>query len=909
VQLVGRRAERQALDDLLATVRAGGSSTLVVSGEAGIGKTALLDDLARRATGLTVARVVGVESEMEFAFAALHQLCAPLAHRMDHIPGPQREALRTTFGQSAAAAPDAFLVGLAVLSLLSEVAADRPLLVLVDDLQWLDRASAQVLMFVARRVVAESVGVVFATRAVGELAGLPEVVVAGLGDAESRALLAAGLDGPLDARVRDRIVAEAHGNPLALVEFLRSLRRAELAGGYGLPGAPLSHSLEGTFRRQFEALPGATRLLLALAAADPAGDPSLLWSAAALLGLSADTAEPAIEAGLAEIGTRVRFRHPLVRATAYRSVPLSDRRRIHGALAAVTETTVDPERRAWHLGHAAVGPDDAVADELERSAGRVQARGGITAAAAFLERASALARDPHRRSDLAIAAASAKAQAGILEGARDLLAVAEAAPLTDRQRAQADLVRAELAYVSSRGNDAAPLMLGAAKRLEAIDGTLARDTYLAALSAAVFAGRLAVDGGVLEVSEAASAATRALSNPRPSDLLLDGLATQHSAGFDKGLPAVAEALRVYGRGMTAEDELRWLWLANIAAARVWDIDRLRTLAQRHVHLAHETGALSQLPLALACHISVQLFMGRMHEASAQIEELRLLVDAMGETMTPYGAITLAALRGDRAELRTLSEATIRDATRRGEGVGLTVVAWANALLHNGFGGYRDAMHEGVYATAYRGDCTSSGWALVELIEAAARSGDADVAASALERLAEMTTPSGTDWGLGVEARSRALLSDEDTAERLYRDAIECFTRAGMRPDLGRSHLLYGEWLRRQRRRVDARNQLRSAHELFEAMGMAAFADRARRELAATGEKARSRASRHDSRELTAQEAQVARLARAGLSNPEIGARLFISARTVQYHLGKVFTKLGIRSRSQLESALSDTEDG
>lgn len=907
MDLVGRRAEREALDEVLATVRAGASSTLVVSGEAGIGKTALLDHLARRATGLTVARVAGVESEMEFAFAALHQLCAPLADRMDRIPLPQREALRTTFGERAAAAPDPFLVGLAVLSLLSEVAADRPLLILVDDLQWLDRASAQVLMFVARRVVAESLGLVFATRAVGELAGLPEMAVAGLGDAESHALLAAGLDGPLDFRVRDRIVAEAHGNPLALVEFLRSLRGAEFAGGYGPPGAPLSHNLESTFRRQFEVLPAATRRLLALAAADPAGDPSLLWSAAELLGLSADAAVPAIEAGLAEIAARVRFRHPLVRASAYRSVPLSDRRRIHGALAAVTDTTVDPERRAWHLGHAAVGPDDSVADELERSAGRVQARGGITAAAAFLERAAALAENRHRRSDLAIAAASAKAQAGLLDGARDMLAVAEAAPLSDRQRAQADLVRAELAYVSSRGNDAAPLMLGAARRLEAIDGALARDTYLAALSAAVFAGRLAVDGGVLEVSEAASAATRGLSDPRPSDLLLDGLATQHSAGFDKGLPAVVEALRVYGRGMTAEDELRWMWLANIAAARVWDLDRLTSLAQRYVQLARETGALSQLPLALSCYISVLLFLGRTREASAQIEELRSLVEAMGETMTPYGAISLAALRGDRDVLLTLTETTTDDATRRGEGIGLTVIAWANALLCNGFGDYSDAVRDGVYATTYRGDCTSSGWALVELVEAAARCGRSDVAAEALERLAEMTTPSATDWGLGVEARSRALLSAGDTAERLYRDAIERFARAGMRPELGRTHLLYGEWLRRQRRRVDARNQLRAAYELFEDMGMAAFADRARRELAATGEKTRSRTTNDQSRALTAQEAQVARLARAGLSNPEIGARLFISARTVQYHLGKVFTKLEIRSRGQLESALSDAD--
>lgn len=905
--LFGRDVECGVLDALVGSLWAGASEALVVHGEAGVGKTALLDHLAQRAADCRVVRLSGVESEMEFAYAALHQLCAPMLDRLPNLPAPQHDAVLTALGLDPGPPPDRFLIGLAVLGLLSEAAEERPLLLLVDDQQWLDGASAQVLAFVARRLVAESVGLVFATRAPGgDLSGLRQLTVGGLRDEDSRELLATVLDGPLDVGVRDRIIAEVRGNPLALLELPRSLTRAELAGGFGLPGAPHTHSLEGTFGRQLDALPAATRRLLALAAADPAGDPSLMWAAADVLGLDADAAEPAIEAGLAEITTRVRFRHPLIRSTAYRSVPLSDRRRIHAALASVTDAAVDPDRRAWHLGHAAIGPDDTVAGELERAAGRVQARGGMAAAATFLERASMLTRDPARRCDLVIAAASAKAQAGALDGVADLLAVAEGTRLTDLQRAQMDLVRAQLAFVSSRGNDAAPLMLGAARRLESIDAALARDTYLEAMSAAVFAGRLAVDGGVLEVSEAASAATRALDHPRPADLLLDGMSTQHSSGFDKGLPAVQEALRSYGDGMTAQEELRWLWLACIAAAHVWDMDRLTTLALRHIQLARDIGALSQLPLGLSSHISALLFCGRLTDASAEIDDMHAQIEAMGNNMTPYGAISLAAMRGDRTTLQALCDATTDDATRRGEGIGLTVIAWAKAVLHNGFGEYREAVRQGGYATAYRGDCTSSGWALVELVEAASRTGQADVAAEALERLAEMTTPSATDWGLGVEARSRALLSDDDAAEPLYRDAVERLGRAGLRPDLGRAHLVYGEWLRRRRRRVDARTQLRAAHELFESMGMAAFAERARRELLATGERTRGRAAPAAAGELTAQEAQIARLARDGLSNTEIGARLFISARTVQYHLGKIFTKLGIRSRSQLDTALPDS---
>ncbi|MFN3004254.1 ATP-binding protein [Mycolicibacterium wolinskyi] len=906
MQLIGRSAERAMLDAIVAALRTGSSRALVVHGDAGMGKTALLDYLSDRAPDCRVVRAAGVEAETELAFAALHAVCAPVLDRAERLPAPQRHALLTAFGMQPGPAPDRFLVGLAVLGLFSEATQTQPLLVLIDDQQWLDQASAQILAFVARRLAAEAVGLVLATRVPSaDLTGLPALRVDRLTDDESRSLLRTVLTGPLDVRVRDQIVAEARGNPLALLELPRALTPAELAGGFGLPGA-LARSLDGTFRHQLDTLPAPSRTLLALAAAEPSGDPVLLWAATTALGIPADAAEPVMEAGLAEFGTRVRFRHPLVRSAAYRCVALSDRQRIHRALAAVIDPETDSVRRAWHLGHGTAGPDEDVAAELERSAEQVQARGGVSAAASFLERAAALTIDPARRSDRAITAASAKARAGLLDAARDLLKIAEATPLTELQRARADLVRAQLALISSHGNAAAPLLLSAARRLEDIDATLARETYLDALSAAIFAGRLAVDAGMVEISELARSATRPLSTPGPADLLLDGLATQYSVGFVAGLPAIHAALRQYGHGMTTDQELRWMFLACFAAARVWDIDRQTTLAERYVQLVRDNGAVTQLPLALSALVVPLLFTGQFDAAASGIDEMCAAIDAMGKTLTPFSAIILAALRGRQEEVDARCDAAQRDALRRGEGFGLTAVAWCRSLIANSRGDYRTAREAAQYASAGRGDAAASWWSLTELVEAASRLKDTATATAALARLTEMTTPSATDWGLGVEARSRALLSEGDTAELLYREAIERCRRAGLRPDLARSHLLYGEWLRRQRRRVDARLELRCAHELFEEMGMTAFAERARGELAATGEKARRRAAPDTAGELTAQEAQIARLAREGLSNPEIGARLFISARTVQYHLAKVFAKLAIRSRSQLDDALTDS---
>jgi DNA-binding CsgD family transcriptional regulator len=895
------------LAGLVRAVRAGESRALVLHGEAGAGKTALLDYLAGHAPGCQVARASGVQSEMELPFAGLHQLCAPMLGHLDALPAPQREALRTAFGLSEKPAPDRFLLGLAVLSLLSDVAADRPLICLVDDHQWLDRASAQVLAFTARRLGTESVGLVFATRnPAGDLAGLPGLTVARLPDADARALLEAALPGPIDARVRDQLVAEARGNPLALLELPRDLAPAELAGGFGLPGAlRLAGGVERNFRRRIDALPPSSRRLLLLAAADPSGDPALVWRAAARLGIGTDAAVPAAEAGLAEFGARLLFRHPLARSAAYQSATVQARQEAHRALAAATDPELDPDRRAWHRARAAPGPDEDVAAELERCAGRAQARGGVTAAAAFLERSATLTLNPARRAARALSAAEAKIRAGGFAAAQEMLAIADAGPLGDFQRALADLTRARLAYVTSRGAEAPPLLLKAARRLVDVDPALSRETYLDALSAAIFAGRLASPGGgVAAAARAAADAPPPPAAPQAPDFLLDGLTAYYNEGFAAGAPMLRKSLAGFGDGMTPEAELRWLWLVCVAGAfRIWDDARWDALSARHVQLARETGALSDLPLALTSRAYLHLFAGELGTAATLIDELRAAQEATGTGLAPYAALCLAAFRGEDAEATALIDATMEDVTLRGEGVGITFAQWANSVLGNGLGRYDQAAAAAEHSCAYDGDPGSLLWTLPELIEAATRTGRTEAAARAYEQLAGLVSASVTDWGLGIKARSRALLSEGTAAEELYRESIERLGRTRIRVDLARAHLLYGEWLRRQRRRADAREQLRTAHDMFKTMGMAGFAGRAGRELNSTGESARKRvpAARHQ--ELTAQEALIARLARDGLSNPEIGTRLFISAHTVQYHLRKVFAKLGITSRSQLDRAL------
>jgi DNA-binding CsgD family transcriptional regulator len=874
-----------------------------------VGKSALLAYLSDRVDGWHVARAVGVESEMELAYAGLHQLCAPMLEHLDRLPVPQRNALATVFGLSEGPTPDRFLVGLATLTLVAEVAEHQPLVCIVDDAQWLDQASAQILGFIARRLLAEPIALVCAARTgVGDdvLAGLPELPIRGLGDSDARALLLGNLYGPLDAAVGDQIVSESHGNPLALLELPRTWNAAALAGGFGLPGSqPVAGKIEQSYARRLRLLPADTQLLILAAAAEPLGDPVLFRRAAATLDLDMAAASPAVDAGLLQIGRRVEFAHPLVRSAAYHSAAADDRHRVHRTLAEATDAEADPDRRAWHLAQATPGPGEAVAAELERSAGRAQARGGVAAAAAFLQRAVALTVDPARRTERALAAAEVSFQAGAFDAALGLVATAEAGPLDDFQRARIDLLRGHAAIASSYGSDAAPLLLQAARRLEPFDLEFARRAYLTAWGAAITANHLGGAGVLLEICRAVRNLPPPPAASHPLDLLIDGLAlltTDGRAAATPTLQRAAEALL----DLSVEDFLRWGWLAPGASSATWDSDGAIAIYERKAQLVRDAGGFAELPIHLHSLALERAWLGDLAGAGLLIAESDSVAATTGSQVPPFAVLRLRALQGREAEASPLIEATIQQGTAGGQGIAVMVAYWAAAVLYNGLARYQEAASAAREVTENAIDPWESMWALPELVEAAARVGDSKLAREALERLAETTQPAGTDFGLGIEARSRALLSDGATAEERYREAIDRLRRTKLSPELARAHLLYGEWLRREGRRVDAREPLCTAHDLFTAIGMEAFAERARRELVATGERVRKR-SAETRDQLTAQEEQIARLARDGLSNPEIGAQLFVSARTVEWHLGRVFTKLGITSRRQLRTALP--EDG
>jgi DNA-binding CsgD family transcriptional regulator len=910
--LIGRRAECETLDRLVASIRAERSRVLVLRGEAGVGKTALLDHLAGRAAGCQVARTSGIESGLELAYSGLHQLCAPLLGHLDHLPAPQRDALATAFGLSAGPPPDQFLVGLAGLSLLAANAADQPLICVVDDAQWLDRISTQTLTFIARRLLAERVAMVFAVRETGEdhlLAGLDELEVAGLRSQDARALLASVIPGRLDARIEDRIVAETRGNPLALLELPRGRNRADLAGGFERPDTRLlSTQIEQSFLRRLLALPKDTQLLLLAAAAEPMGDVAVLRRAAEHLGIGLDAARPAEIAQLIEIDTRVRFRHPLVRATVYGTANETARRDVHRALAAATCPDNDPDRRAWHAAHAASGPDEAVAAELERSAGRARARGGVAAEASFLERATELTPDPGQRGTRALAAAAAKIEAAAPDAAGALLEIAEAAPLQDLQRAQLARLRAQLVFARNHGTDAAAMLFAVAAQLESLDAASARDTYLETLGATIFAGRLGDPRVSQEAARAALAVPRPSGPPRSIDLLLDGVATRLTDGYAAAAPILRRALDAFRRDALGSDAsiTRWLWLAWLVAADLWDYDASLDLASRALRTARDAGALTTLPVALVYRAAVHFFAGEIDLAAGLAAEADSITATTGYAPVKTTEIGLAALRGDEAATMRLIEAVVLDGTARGEGRVLGSAAYGIAVLNNGLGRYGVALASAQNACEHD-DPGFYGWSLSELIEAGVRTGERDVAATALRRLDERAVAAGTDWALGFLARGRALLSGDDGAEVLYREAIERLERTPIVVHAGRTHLLFGEWLRGQRRTEEARNHLRTAEAMLSRIGADAFADRARRELAASGEPVRRRIAVIPSA-LSSQEDRIARLAADGMTNPEIGARLFISAHTVEWHLRKVFTKFGIRSRKQLSGKLSGTAD-
>jgi DNA-binding CsgD family transcriptional regulator len=900
--LVDRESERDVLERLVAGVDAGESRVLVLRGEAGVGKTALLRHLSRAADGHRIARAAGVESEMELPFAGLHALCARMLGRLERLPDPQRDALSTAFGLAAGPPPDRFLVGLAVLSLLADAAEEQPVLCIVDDAQWLDRVSAQTLAFVARRLLAERVGLVFAVRESGDgvvLEGLPELVIEGLAGDDARTLLDASIPGPLDERVKTRILGEAGGNPLALLELPRGLPPAELAGGFGLPDArPLAGRIEHSFLERVRALPRGSQLLLLTAAAEPLGDLGLLWRAAESLGIGGDAGRSAEAAGLIELGLRARFTHPLVRSAVYRAADPADRRDVHAALADATDPAMDPDRRAWHRAYATGTPDEAVAAEMARSADRAQGRGGLAAAAAFLQRAAELTPDAGVRGERALAAAEAKLAVADFAAASDLLVAAGLGPLDELQRARLERLGARIVFATRRGRDAPPLLLEAARRLDRLDPAMARETYLEAIESAIFAGRLAAGPDQREIAEAARAASPT-SSPRAADALLDALVTRFTDGYAAGVEPLLRALRAFAGADVGEADRRWLPLACRMAQDLWDDELWHALAAPGVQLARDTGALTLLPVMANFLAVLHVHSGDFATAAALIDEVEAITQATGIPPLRYAAATLAASRGDLAQLEAVTAASLRGVMTRGEGSALGGYARFVALLHNGRGQYGDALAAAQRACEHE-DLYFYGWALAELIEAGVRSGRIDEAAAALERLSERTQASGTEWALGIEARCRGLVSDD---EPCYVESIERLARSRAAVELARSRLLYGEWLRREDRRDDARDQLRTAHEMFSRIGARAFAERTARELRSTGETVRGITA--DTRDaLTPQELQVASLARDGHTNPEIGAQLFISPRTVEYHLHKVFRKLDISTRRELRSALA-----
>src|SRR3954469_19520060 len=908
-RLRGRASECALLDELVSAIRRGESRSLVLRGEAGIGKTALLECLIAAAPDVTVVRAVGVQSDMELAFASLHQLCGPLLDRLEGLPAPQRQAMEIVFGLTAGEAPDRFLVGLATLSLFSEVAEQRPLLCVVDDAQWLDQASALTLAFVARRLLADPVAIVFAAREPGEeLVHVSELEVAGVRNGDARALLSSAVRFKLDERVRDRIVAETRGNPLALLELPRGLTARQLAGGFGLVEAQgLAARIEESFVRRVETLSDDARRLLLVAAAEPVGDPLLLLAASERLGIALSATDAETDALLA-LGERVTFRHPLVRSAVYRTATRDERREVHLALAEATDGSVDPDRRAWHLATAAAGPSESVAAELEQSAGRAQARGGLAAAAAFLHRSVALSGDPKQRVRRALAAAQANLHAGIYDGALELLALVETSTPDDLQQAQVELLRGQIAFASSMGATAPPLLLNAAQRLERLDPELARETYLDAWGAAFFAGRFASAGSLVDVSRAAKSAPRPTGPLRPSDLLLDGLATVVTEGLAAAAPLLGRTSAIFAdQASPAQENFRWGWLTTNPPNLVWDEDSWQAISARNLKEARDAGALARLPIDLADWGIFCASCGDFGAAALAIGEAEAITTATGTYIAPYAELLLSALRG-QSDALPLIESTIRDAETGGQGLSVTWAEWVSAILFNGLGRYDRARAWSQRVAEETPQLQHSPWALTELIEAAVHLGKPDVATGALEQVMAATAPSSPDWGRGIQARCRALVSQGERAERLHREAIERLARTRRRPDLARAHLLYGEWLRREKRRGDARVQLRAAHDQFASIGMEAFAERARGELLATGEKVRRRAveTRDD---LTAQELLIAGLARDGMSNPEIGARLFLSPRTVEWHLRNVFSKLDIHSRRELAAVLpgSDVE--
>jgi DNA-binding CsgD family transcriptional regulator len=907
--LFGRRAECATVEALLSEVlerRACDGSVLVIRGEAGIGKTAVMDYCADRASGCRVMRLTGVEAEHQIPFAALHQLCRPLLGVCDVLPPAQQRALHLALGLEEGGAPNQFVLGLAVLGLLGEASATRPLVCLIDDAQWLDEASRTVLELVGRRLSSEAVLLLFAVTQDGEtqlLNDLPSLTLGGLESEDARTLLTSTVVGRLDEMVCARIVSETRGNPRRLLELSRTMTAAEL-GGFGLPQVEHpSGAVEEHWARNITALPRSTQQLLLLASADPTGDATLLWRAARVLGIPFGAAAPAEACDLLAVGSSVRFRHPSVRSAAYSAASPKDRRAAHAALADATDSLIDPERRVWHRAEAAVGEDETVASELVAAASGVQARAGLAAAATFLQRSVELTADPIRRAERSLSAAEAHLQAGEFNKALGLLAAARATALGDVQRSRMERLSARAQYAEDPGPDAAHLLVRAAKALEPLDVRLARETYLDAWMASFAAGRRAAPGGLLpSVASAARCAPAARGGPSRCDLFLEGFVTVVTDGRAAAAGSLRRAVDAFlGDEVSDLEFVQWGHVATLAACILWDWRSWDILSAKHVELARATGAFAALSIALNGRGEFAVWCGDVEATTTLAAEYHAVsVARKGASCSSFGLLQ-SAYQG-RPEALGLTVASEAEFAARGLGQGVQHARWTRSIFCNGLSRYPDALAAAELAAYEMEIPNGTGWALPEVIEAAVRTGQLELAHRAMEQLARHTLD--TDWASGIEARCRALLTSGELAERWYAEAIRRLAMTPFRTELARAHLLYGEWLRRKSRRVDAREHLAVAFELFAAMRAEGFAERTRRELVATGAKLRKRNLGAAWRgELTPQEAQVARLAGDGRTNAEIGAELFLSVRTVEWHLRKVFMKLGISSRKDLKAAV------
>jgi DNA-binding CsgD family transcriptional regulator len=902
--LYGRDPERARFGELLDGARSLRSAVLVISGEPGVGKSALLEEARDLADGMTILSGGGVESETHLPFAALHQIVRPVLHYVESLPQTQADALRGALGLVAGGS-DRFLVSLAALSLLAEAAERQPLLCLVDDAQWLDDASADALVFVARRLDAEGIAMLFAARE-GELRrfeapGLPELHLGGLDPAAAGALIDRHAGVALSSEVRDRLVVETGGNPLALLELSPALTDAQLSGAEAmLAPIPVSARVERAFLARVDRLPEESQTLLLVAAADDTGELATVLRAAAQLGAVPEALDNAEQAGLAHVrGTRLELRHPLVRSAVYQAAPLSKRQAAHGAIASALDGEVDADRRAWHRAAASVEPDPSVVEELEQAAQRARRRSGFAAASLAFERAAALTPDEEHRARRLIAAAENAWFAGGAE--RALMLLEGARPLVTEPIQRADIDRFLGLIEMTRGvpADACQFLLRAATEVAPIDGERALQLLNIAGLAAAYAGDREAGVAIGEVARGLT--VEETPSVRMLAQLLIGLGAHAQGDFAEAAPRLREALGLAEEldDDAAGDQPVALLFAGRAALYLGDDQAAYRTHHEAAARARESGALSIVTQILPRLATAELWAGRWPSAAANAREGLQLAREIGQHDVVAQQLVmlalLAAARGSEDECRSLAAESRELASARGLGIVAELAQWALTLLELGLGRAEEALRH------CREISTTMVvfWGALDRIEAAIRAGDRETALAFLDVFEPWAESSGVAWPRAVVLHGRALLSeDENEAGGFFLAALDAHAEAARPFELARTELAYGEFLRRARHRVEARKHLQAALDGFEGLGAMLWAERARVELRASGQTARKR-DPSTRAELTVQELQIARFVADGLTNREVAAQLFLSPRTIDFHLRNVYKKLGISSRTVL----------